>query len=190
MHELFLTAERVERTALAELHRAAPETTREQLGLRLETVGTALVSIAAAEPTNILLNRTIGLGIEAPATQDAVKTIVELYAQAGVTDYFVHLHPHAQPAELRDWLAQAGLSRTRGWMKFKRDNAPPPNLQSEGSRTKGAGRAGSLASLIRVGWKFSVSYDHLNRNRLRISLPSSPDISGTNCTPYITLSGL
>ena len=78
MHELFLTAERVERTALAELHRAAPETTREQLGLRLQTVGTALVSIAAAEPTNILLNRTIGLGIEAPATQDAVKTIVEL----------------------------------------------------------------------------------------------------------------
>lgn len=131
MHELFLTTERIERTALAELHMAASATTREQLGLRLETVGSALVSIAAAEPTNILLNRTIGLDVEASATQDAVKTVVGLYAQAGVTDYFVHLHPHSQPAELRDWLTQAGLFRTRGWMKFKRDKAPPPQLQSD-----------------------------------------------------------
>ena len=131
MDELFLTAERIERAALAELHTAASETTREQLGLRLETVGSALVSIASAEPTNIVLNRTIGLGVEAPATQDAVKTIVRLYAQAGVTDYFIHLHPHSQPDELRDWLTQAGLSRTRGWMKFQRDNAPPPHLQSD-----------------------------------------------------------
>ena len=131
MHEHFLIAERIERIALAELHQAAPEATREQLGLRLQTVGSALVSIAAAEPSNILLNRTIGLGVESAATEDTVQTIVGLYAQAGVTDYFVHLHPHAQPAELRGWLTQTGLSRTRAWMKFKRDKAPPPNLQSD-----------------------------------------------------------
>lgn len=130
MNEISLIGESVEQNALAELHAAAPEETRQRLGLRLKKVGTALVSVATRDP-NILLNRTIGLGVEAPDTPETVKGIVSRYADKGVGRYFLHLHPEARPPELRDWVKKAGLSRYRGWVKFHRDTIPPPDLTSE-----------------------------------------------------------
>ena len=61
MDEKSLLAERIERAALIDWYQAVPLATRTQLGWRLETVGTALVSIAEQEPS-ILLNRVIGQG--------------------------------------------------------------------------------------------------------------------------------
>jgi len=50
------------------------------------------VAIAAREP-NILLNRTIGLGVEAPDAQEVVRAIASRYADDGIECYFLHLHP-------------------------------------------------------------------------------------------------
>ncbi len=130
MDEISLLSESVERAALADLHAAAPEETRRLLGLRLETIGTALVSVARHEPS-ILLNRTIGIGVEAPDVQETVTDITSRYADDGVGRYFLHLHPDARPPELRDWITQAGLVRYRGWVKFHRDPVAPPELKSE-----------------------------------------------------------
>lgn len=130
MDQLALASERIERAVLADLHAAAPATTRKILGLRLETIGTALVSIARNDPT-ILLNRTIGLGVEGRASWETVEAIVAHYADEGIKEYFIHLHPKAEPPQLRDWLTQAGLVRGRGWMKFHREPTPPPALSSE-----------------------------------------------------------
>ena len=60
MAEVSLLSEGAERAALAERHAAAPEETRRRLGLHLEAIGTALVSVARHGPS-ILFNRTIGL---------------------------------------------------------------------------------------------------------------------------------
>lgn len=130
MDEISHLSESVERAVLADLHTAAPEETRQLLGLRLETIGTALVSVARHEP-NILLNRTIGLGVEAPDVRETVTAIASRYAENGVERYFLHLHPDAQPPELRDWIIRAGLVRYRGWVKFHRDPIAPPELRSE-----------------------------------------------------------
>jgi len=130
MNEISLLSESIERAALADLHAAAPEETRRLLGLNLETIGTALVAIATREP-NILLNRTIGPGVEAPDTQEVVRAIASRYADDGVERYFLHLHPDARPPELREWMARAGLVRYRGWAKFHRGPAAPPGSRSE-----------------------------------------------------------
>ena len=123
-------SDRVERAALEELHSMAPPEARSSLGLHLETVGTALVSMSTGEPS-ILINRAIGLGLEAPASRGDVERIVSLYADAGIDRYYLHLHPRAQPVELRDWLLGAGLEPGRGWMKFKRGTEPAPEPSSD-----------------------------------------------------------
>lgn len=130
MDEKSLLAERIERAALIDWHQAAPPATRTQLGWRLETVGTALVSIAEQEPS-ILLNRVIGLGIEAPEHPETVETIAKRYADAGISEFFLHLCPDAQPSALRTWITQAGLVKSRGWMKFLREPVAPPHLSSD-----------------------------------------------------------
>jgi len=118
--------EAVERAELEALHAVAPATVREALGLRCESVGTALLSlVAAAPPSAIVVNRAIGLGVEAPADRETVGTIVERYAAAAVSRYFVHVHPDASPAGLRGWLLEHGLEKARGWMKFTRGRAVP-----------------------------------------------------------------
>jgi len=123
--EAALLSERIERAALEDLHATAPPEAHKELGLRLERVGTALVSMATGEPS-ILINRTIGLGVETPASRGDVEAIVSMYAGAGIERYYLHVHPGAQPAELRDWVLNAGLEPGRAWMKFKRGTAPAP----------------------------------------------------------------
>ncbi len=123
-------AERLERLALEALHAAAPGPVRERMGLRSELVGTALVSVASHEPS-ILWNRAIGLGMGAPAGSDDLQHIRGIYEAAGVTRFFLHLHPRAKPPDLREWMAGAGLEKTRGWMKFERDASPPPEVRTD-----------------------------------------------------------
>jgi hypothetical protein len=125
---LSLTAERLERRTISDLHDAAPAAARAALGLRRETIGTALVSIATGGG-DILLNRTIGLGVETQADRATVQAIVARYRDAGVGRYFLHLHPRARPAELRGWIEDAGLVPARAWMKVHRgtDDVPAPH---------------------------------------------------------------
>lgn len=123
-------AERLERLALEELHAAAPGPVRERMGLRSEVVGTALVSVASGEPS-ILWNRAIGLGMGAPAGPGDLQRIRGIYEEAGVSRFFLHLHPRAKPPELYEWMASAGLEKARGWMKFERDASMPPDVRTD-----------------------------------------------------------
>lgn len=119
MEEQHRLAEAIERKALSELHEAAGEALRGSLGLELRQLDGALASLAAKE-SSIVVNRAIGLGHQEPASAESVRALVECYARAGIARYFVHLHEAAQPAALREWLAEAGLERRRRWMKFVR----------------------------------------------------------------------
>ena len=95
----------VERGEIEAMHAAAPATIRAALGLGCEAIGTSLVSVAAAAPPSaIVLNRAIGLGVAAPADRNTVAAIVDRFAAAGVSRYFVHVHPEAAPSGLRAWL--------------------------------------------------------------------------------------
>lgn len=125
-----LISERLERAAAEDLYAAASVPLKQSLGLGLVEVSDALVSIATYEPS-ILLNRVMGLGLDDPAEPETVSRIQDVFRQAGVERYFLHLHPAAKPDGLRDWIEAAGLVKRRGWMKFSRGRDAPPEPQSD-----------------------------------------------------------
>jgi hypothetical protein len=174
-----IRAESVERAALADLHIAASPDLREDLGLELEEIGGALVSIARYQPT-ILVNRTVGLGLARPATRKGVAAAVDRYRGAGLGRYFLQIDPAATPEELPEWLEDAGLEPYhRAWAKFKRGAEPAPAARSDLEvREIGAehaidfGRIAAagfelddawvpvLAGLVgRAGWHIFMSFD-------------------------------
>jgi GNAT superfamily N-acetyltransferase len=121
--------EAVERGELESIHAAAPATVRGALGLHCERIGSALVSIGAQLPeTAIVVNRAIGLGVTSAADIETVEAILLRYRAAGVTRYFVHLHPDSAPPGLAGWLVARGLERARSWVKFTRGREPPPTV--------------------------------------------------------------
>lgn len=170
--------ERIESRTLSELHRAAPADVSETMGLCVREVGGALVSIAS-RGGNILVNRTLGLGVGAPATREQVEEIGRLYGEAGVTRYFVHAGSHARPQPIGRLLERAGLVKDRAWMKFARgperleEPATDLTIREVGAEDAGdfgriAGSAFGLpefawhavAGLVgRPGWHIFMSFD-------------------------------
>jgi hypothetical protein len=148
-----LRAERVERAALADLHRAAPPASRQRLGLELRALGGALVSIASRDPS-ILVNRTVGLGLAHTADRRTVDSIVRRYRDAGVDHYFLQLDPAATPGELPRWLEAAGLEPYhRAWAKFVRGTEPPPEPRTDLEvREIGAGHAVDFGRIAASGF--------------------------------------
>ena len=125
-------AKEIERAALEDLHEAASPELRARLGIECRTIGSAFVSIASALPASaIVINRAIGVGIAAPETEDTIHEIVEAYRAAGVTRYFVQVHPDAQPRQIDGWLLDRGLERARGWQKFSRGREPVPEPKTD-----------------------------------------------------------
>ena len=114
-------AEEIERAALEDFHEAASPELRASLGIESRTIGSAFVSIASVLPASaIVINRVLGIGFPAPATEKTIREIVETYQSAGVARYFVQLHPEARPERIGNWLLGRGLERARAWQKFSR----------------------------------------------------------------------
>jgi GNAT superfamily N-acetyltransferase len=155
MDETSRLAERVERAALESHYDVASTEVRRGLGLQVTKIGTALVSIAAGVPGTVI-NRTIGLGVEAGERPKTLDSIANRYEQAGVDRYYVHLHPHAHPPELRDWIQDRGWARLRGWQKFRRGTEPPAKARSDLEvRRIGAGHALDFARIAAQGFGLS-----------------------------------
>ncbi|MGI9381930.1 MAG: hypothetical protein ACR2PO_02155 [Methyloligellaceae bacterium] len=127
-----MIAEHIERRALESLHAAADDALKTALGLRTETIGGALASIAGALPASaIAVNRVLGLGLHEPTRSEWIDHIATTYAQAGAGRYFVHHHPEARPNALPNWFSLLGLEKTRGWMKFERGRERPPDAPTD-----------------------------------------------------------
>lgn len=145
-------SERIERAALASIHRAAPDDIRRSAGLRLVKIGTTTVSISTADPST-LLNRAIGLGVEEPATRGDLEAVLAIYRKWRIRRYYLHLHPGARPNGLRDWILDAGLEKARGWMKFRRGSeAPPPARPGLGVRRIGVDHAADFGRIVAEGF--------------------------------------
>ncbi|MDP6707267.1 MAG: hypothetical protein QF893_13055 [Alphaproteobacteria bacterium] len=119
--------EEIERAALEDLHAAAAPELATALGLSCRLLGSARLSMAPALPASaIVINRVLGLGLDAPVERQTLARITEAYGAAEVRRYFVHLHPEARPPEAAQWLQELGLERTRAWVKFERGREAPP----------------------------------------------------------------
>jgi ribosomal protein S18 acetylase RimI-like enzyme len=98
-------------------------------GPRARQIGSAWVFRADEVPNSPMLNRIVGLGVDAPATQEELDRA--LAAAAGTT-FYVALSPHAAPSELSRWLSAREFERGWGWMQFVRSVEDPPALARNG----------------------------------------------------------
>jgi GNAT superfamily N-acetyltransferase len=175
-----IRSERAERAALGDLARACSPALQRRAGLHIEPVDGALLARADASPSNVVVNRTVGLGVEHAAELATVREIAGRYESAGVSRFFVHLDPAARPSDLSHWLAGEGLAPARAWGKFVREPDPPPETSSElqvrlvgpehaaaFGRIAAAGFglepvwAEVLAGLVGVAeWRIYMSFDH------------------------------
>jgi GNAT superfamily N-acetyltransferase len=122
----------IERRALESWHRAADEGARKSAGLDWVELGGGFASIAAKLPASaIVANRAISLGMARPARREEIAELVSLYRDRGVARYFAHVHPEAAPPELGAWLMAESLEQARGWMKFARRRAAPPEMTTD-----------------------------------------------------------
>ena len=124
MNEVDSASEAIEREALLSLHEHCPGPTRDELGLFMEEVGDGLVAGATRDPS-ILLNRTLGLGTDAPVSRATIEKVDEVYRARGVTRYFLHAYQDSLvdgPATFEG----TRLVQARGWMKFVRDDSLAP----------------------------------------------------------------
>ena len=125
-------SERIERSALTDIHAAATPELRNRLALDCVANGSTLVSVAGAlPPSAIVINRALGLGLDRPATETSVARIIDRYRDAGVERYFVQVHPDSGPPDLVAWLESLGLEKARGWQKFVRTIEPAPAVQTD-----------------------------------------------------------
>lgn len=122
-------AEWIELKALNDFWRAAADSSRKALGMTRAEIGGAVLFAASNEPS-ILINRVIGLGMRGGVSQRDVTAIRDYYAGLGITDYFIQIQPWIRPARTRDWLADLGLERSRGWTQFARGSQAPEPVTS------------------------------------------------------------
>ncbi len=100
-HEVLMWRRCVEAVA------AAPDN---PLGIILEDSGPfPMMAMSVVDSDDF--NRVVGLGIESPADRGAIETILAFYRDHGKSRFRVEVAPVARPAELPQWLEEAGLHR-------------------------------------------------------------------------------
>jgi hypothetical protein len=117
-----------EARAWSSFYRSAPTATADALGIHVVTHGptTALAMAGAPFP---LVNRIIGLGVGAPATEVVVDEMLDVYGRIGVKDFAVQIAEPAGPSELTRWLDERNLVAGGAWAKTFRGNGPVSVLQ-------------------------------------------------------------
>lgn len=111
--------ERAEQRALLAWHQTFVDARVNRYDWRIERVGDALCSVSSSDPS-ILLNRVLGLGAGGPPSRQQLLDIREVYEDAGVVRFFLHLVPESKRPGTEDLLKNAGYEKYRGWMKFTR----------------------------------------------------------------------
>ena len=111
--------ERVELQALLGWYETAAAARLPEYDWRLVEIGDALCSVSSTEQS-ILVNRVLGLGSKAAPTLEQLTEIRELYREAGVSRFFLHVVPEIVGPDREELLTAAGYRRHRGWMKFTR----------------------------------------------------------------------
>jgi GNAT superfamily N-acetyltransferase len=118
-------AELGELEAFRDLYAAAPD----GVGARAEEIDGALCLRLAAAPTSAMFNRTLGLGLRGPATEEAFEEIAAFFGDE--IGWCVALAPQARPRDLPSWLEHRGLVPGYGWAKFRRGMTDPPEAPTE-----------------------------------------------------------
>jgi hypothetical protein len=121
--------ENVERAALTDLYAACPETLRREAGIEAERIGDGVLLVCRSVDS-LLLNRFQGLGVEVRPQEEELDRALELFAEAGVTNWLVQVAPGTEP--LADLAIARGLVlHQRVWAKFVLDPVAVPPAESD-----------------------------------------------------------
>lgn len=141
-------SEKVERQALTGWHESVQRAGLAGYDWRLVEIGDALCSVSSSEPS-ILINRVLGLGSQATPSVGQLAEIRNLYRDAGVQRFFLHVTPGIKDEQLVENLSVAGYEKYRGWMKFSRGPDPIPPARSDLEvRRIGAEHATEFAAIV------------------------------------------
>jgi GNAT superfamily N-acetyltransferase len=147
--------ETIERAALVAWHRAASNLDLAEYDWRLEEVGDALCSVCATD-SSILINRVLGLGTHATPTREQLDEIKNIYRDAGVSRFFLHVVPQKTGPETEQLLIDSGFQRYRGWMKFVRGTGTVDPVQTELEiRRIGTKEAAEFAAIVAPAFDMS-----------------------------------
>ncbi|MGB2691897.1 MAG: GNAT family N-acetyltransferase [Thermodesulfobacteriota bacterium] len=130
MNETELRSEKIEKEALISLHKHCPPEAAKAIGLYLLEVDDALAAAAVNDPS-VVINRTLGLGTANEISEKTIKNIKGFYRDLLIKKYFLHIYPDELPENGNEILDELGFQKSRGWMKFSRDNSPAPNAPTE-----------------------------------------------------------
>ena len=116
-----IVIEQTEMAAWRDLIDAAPDTFRENNGLRYREIGGGLAINFQKEPIP-LFNRVIGLGLTEPLTQKLIDSIKAFYALK--EKYLIHFSSPMQPDHVDSLLKQNGFYLAGSWERIVRDAEP------------------------------------------------------------------
>ncbi|HEY9839469.1 MAG: hypothetical protein ACAI44_25735 [Candidatus Sericytochromatia bacterium] len=126
LQALALQADANESQVYAEMLACAPASFR----ARCERVGSGLALITPGIPIP-LFNRVLGLGLQEPVDPEQLAAIESLYAEAGVSRYYIQPLAFARPENLPQLLAARGWQSGFDWIKVWRGPEPPPAIATD-----------------------------------------------------------
>ena len=159
--QMTVRAEEAEAAVLTELMAAARPAVAERLGLALVIDRGAVASLVAAVDA-LSLNRVVGLGVSAPATEAQLDRILEFARASGVSRLLLQVAPTAAPEGLPSWLAARGAQRHNRWIRFwRRVDAPLPVSPTTDLRLAEVGPADAegFARVVREAFGMPPSVD-------------------------------
>jgi GNAT superfamily N-acetyltransferase len=148
--EHLIAAEAVERADWRDAYRSVTPELAQAFGVRIQRIGDADVLLMTGVDM-LMFNRVSGLGVETPATEEALDQAIAVFHNAQVPRFFLDVSPAARPIHLNDWIAERGLSLFNNWVKLTRDVNPiPPSFTTTRIVEVGPERAQDFGRIVQV----------------------------------------
>jgi GNAT superfamily N-acetyltransferase len=150
----------IEAAAFRDMCRAAPAEFVDATGLRCLETGGATLIVAPGVPTP-MFNRAIGLGVNRAADDGDIDAVCAAFRDAGSSQFWVHVSPVAEPANLAARLGDRGfrLARRRAWAKMLYDGDAPADAPcSLTIREVGPAQADALGAAIARAFDMPASF--------------------------------
>ncbi|PBB37915.1 hypothetical protein [Mesorhizobium sp. WSM3868] len=123
--DLSRAIERAEVNAWLDLYDAAPTEFAARHGLSLARDGDLVWTTCTTIPF-IHFNCVKNIGVDGPATEDQLDSLLAHYRAAGILRPWFCTSPHTEPSRLRCWLEARGLQHQSDWERVFRDATPLP----------------------------------------------------------------
>lgn len=151
-------SETIESQALEAWFRAAAGVAEGSFRWTRVRQGDAMCYASAPEPS-ILVNRVLGIGSEYRPTLDQLTNIRRLYANGGISRFFLHVIPERIGDDYAALLGEAGYQKYRGWMKFERGPGDVGDIATDFAIRKiGPEHALPFASIVGNAFDFSAEF--------------------------------